>query len=249
VSVPAIEDALERLNAATPSERAQARAEVMRRLDAVFAANPESLALAAENQLAMLSQAATDGEVLRANRSLHALFDLFEKRHWRECRTLIERALLEPRFLMKERYLQALEDFADPASVPALMALLAQPGTSVAANDLRAAVLASLTGYFPPPDDARIALRFLADEHLRTRANALQLVSTHEIRAAGAALVNRIAEERDPDLLAEVLELVERWSPEEALAAINQRLAADDDENEGAREALMSARQALRDKA
>jgi hypothetical protein len=245
VSDFAVDDELERLHRAQKlPDRARIRAEVMATLDRVLALDAAALARAAESQLAHLSAARTDDDVLQANRALHVLFDLFEKRGWREGRVLVERALLEPRFLMKERYLQTLEDFADRASVPVLMQLLAQPGDSVADSDLRAATLAALAGYFPPPDDARAALALLGDDHLRTRANAVQFVSTHEIREAGPPLVERIVHERDLDVLADLLALVERWSPPGAIAAIERRLAHTDEADE-VREALVTARQAL----
>jgi hypothetical protein len=99
---------------------------------------------------------------------------------------------------MKERYLQILEAFAAPASVPVLMQVLAQPGDSVAASDLRAATLATLVGYFPAPDDARAAVALLADDHLRTRANAVQFIATHALRDASQTLLERVVHERDP---------------------------------------------------
>jgi hypothetical protein len=143
-----IEAALDKLydHQRAPGYR-QARSAFLKELDALLPASLEPLLEVGERRLQQLSNHAQD--VNRINHGLHLLFDFFEGRRLDQIRPLIERALLNKLFNMKEPYIQVLGEFGDPASSEPLTALLSlHRGSSIEDEGIRAVVLGVLTGYF-----------------------------------------------------------------------------------------------------
>jgi HEAT repeat protein len=163
----------------------------------------------------------------RLNHGLHLIFDFFESRRFPQIRTLVERALQNEHFQMKERYIQTLEEFGDPASVLPLVTLLSlHRGIGLEDEDVRVAVLKALTGSFPSLADPSPVLDLLSDESLRVRSAALNYLWAHPVGVAAAVLASRAQDEGDPDLLVAMLELLEQADPVGALAAAEKRLAS-----------------------
>lgn len=166
-------------------------------------------------------------DVNRINHSLHLLFDFFTGRRLPQIRPLIERALQNKRFNMKEQYIQTLEEFADPASVLPLVSVLAvHPSDSIEDEGIRATVLSSLAAYFPALADPSPVLAQLADESLLVRRAALRYIAMQAVDTAGAALAARAWVEDDTDLLDEVLGLLARTDRTQAVAIAEGRLAS-----------------------
>jgi HEAT repeat protein len=222
----AIEAAIARLYAhrRTPGYE-QARSELLKEFHARVPARLAAMLAVAERCLQELNNAPQD--VDRLNYGLHLLFDFFEGRRLPQIRTLVERALQNKRFRMKERYIQTLEELGDPASVPPLVNLLSlHRGSDIEDEDVRVAVLHALTAYFPSLVDPSPVLGLLSDESLRVRSAALQYVSANPVGVAVSVLAARAQDEGDPDLLVAVLDLLGQADPAEALAAAAQRLAS-----------------------
>jgi HEAT repeat protein len=225
-NVAAIESAIDQLYAHRRSpDYEPARAEFLKDLSSMAPSRLEPLLSIAESRLQQLGGA--DDDVGRLNYGLHLIFDFFEGRRLAQIRTLVERALQTERFRMKERYIQTLEEFGDPASLPTLVTLLSlHRGTSDDEEDIRTAVLNALTGYFPPLADPSVVLDCLSDESPRVRRAAIRYVSAHPADRAGATLALRASNEDDPDLLVDVLNLLEQTDPTKALASAEDRLAS-----------------------
>lgn len=159
----------------------------------------------------------------RVNRALHVLFDWIEAHRWAAGRELVEKALLHPRFHWKERYIQVLDEFADPASIPVLLALLRQQGSMSEADvDVRAVVIQSLTSVFKAANIRDVILPHLEDPAPRVRRAAAEYVWTLDIVEAGDALIARLAEEDDPSVFELILECLERWRRTDALPVCEQ---------------------------
>ena len=166
-------------------------------------------------------------DVNRINYSLHLLFDFFEGRRLSQIRPLVERALRNKLFNMKEQYIQTLEEFADPASVLPLVSVLSvHPSNSIEDQGIRATVLDSLAAYFPALADPSPVLAHLADESLLVRRAALRYVAMQAVDTAGAALAARAWVEDDTDLLDEALDLLARTDRAQAVAIAEGRLAS-----------------------
>jgi hypothetical protein len=201
-----------------------ARTELMAQLAREVQEDPESILGLGEQLLRNLNN--TDPELDHANFGLHLLFDFFESRRLTQIRSLVERALQSSRFRMKERYIQTLEELGDPASVPALLAVLSlHRDGGIEAEDVRVAVLNALAGYFPPLADPSPVLELLPDDSPRVRAAALRYLLSHAVAAPPSMLAMRARNERDPELLDLVFELFERADPARALAAAEARLS------------------------
>lgn len=203
----------------------RARSEFIARLDALLPASLEPLLKVGEHRLQELSNCPRD--VDRINHGLHLLFDFCAGRRLLQIRPLIERALQNKLFNMKEHYIQALGEFGDPASSAPLAALLSlHPGNSIEDEGIRAAVLGTLTGYLPALADPSPVLGMLVDEALPVRREALRYLSVHPVVNAGPSLVARARDEDDPDLLAEVLVVLAQVDHSQALAAAEARLVS-----------------------
>jgi hypothetical protein len=203
----------------------QSRLELLKELNALVSKHPESMLAVGEDRLEELSNAPQDAD--RLNYGLHLLFDFFEGRRLPQIRALVERALQNENFRMKERYIQTLEEFGDPASVPPLIALLSlHRGSGIEAEDIRVAVLQALAAYFPALADPSPVLDLLGDESLRVRTAALRYLLVHPVDVAAPTLAARAQVETDPDLLAAILDLHEQADPAGALAAAEERLAS-----------------------
>ncbi len=162
-----------------------------------------------------------------ANHGLHLIFDFFESRRLVQICPLIERALLNKLFNMKEPYIQTLGEFGDRASSVQLATLLSlHRSNSVEDEGIRAAVLGVLTGYFPALADPSPVVDQLGDESLRVRREALRYLAVHTVDDAGPPLAARARDEDDPDLLAEVLVLLAKTDRAQAIAAAEVRLAS-----------------------
>ena len=203
----------------------RARAELMNELDALLPACIAPMFITGERRLRELSNSPQD--VNRINHSLHLVFDFFEGRRLEQIRPLIERALQNKLFNMKEQYIQALEEFGDPASLAPLATLLRlHRSNNVEDEGIRAAVLGALTGYFPALRDPTPVIDQLGDESLRVRRAAIRYLSTHAVHEADSALAKRVMEEEDPDLLADVLALLAETDHVKARAVAEERLAS-----------------------
>lgn len=222
----AIESAIDQLYAKRRApDYEPARAKLLKELGSSLSSHLQPLLSVAEHRLRQLDGA--DEDVGRLNYGLHLIFDFFEGRQLPQIRTVVERALQTDRFRMKERYIQTLEELADPASLPSLVTLLSRHrGNSIDDEDIRTAVLNALTVYFPPLADPSVVLDCLCDQSLRVRQAALRYVSAHPVDVAGPALELRALDEEDPDLLADVLDLLAQADPAKALASAEHRLAS-----------------------
>jgi hypothetical protein len=204
---------------------ARARSELMKELDARLPGCIAPMLAIGERRLDELSNSPQDAN--RINHSLHVIFDFFEGRRLAQVRPLIERALQNNLFNMKEQYIQTLEQFGDPASLAALASLLRlHRSNNVEDEGVRAAVLGALTGYFPALRDPSPVVDQLGDESLRVRRGAIRYLSAHAVRTTDAALAIRAMEEEDPDLLADVLVLLAQTNQAKALAVAEERLAS-----------------------
>jgi len=222
----AIETAMDRLYAHQLAPGyARARSELMAALEALLPASLEPMLKVGEHRLQELSNAPQD--VDRINHGLHLLFDFFEGRRLVQIRPLIERALQNKLFNMKEPYIQALGELGDPASSAPLAALLSlHRSNSIQDEGIRATVLGVLAGYFPALADPSPVIDRLADESPRVRREALRYLSVHSGDNAGSSLAARVRDEDDPDLLAEVLALLAQADRAQALAVAEARLAS-----------------------
>jgi hypothetical protein len=225
-NVAAIESAIDQLyvDRRSPGSEA-ARAKLSKELGSMVPLSLEPLLSIAERRLQQLG--GDPEEVGRLNYGLHLIFDFFEGKRLPQIRTLVERALQIKHFRMKERYIQTLEEFGDPASLPSLVTLLSlHRGSSIDDEDIRTAVLNALAGYFPPLADPSVVLDCLRDEVPRVRRAALRYVSAHAVDVAADALALRALDEDDPDLLVDVLDLLEQTDPSRALSSAGSRLAS-----------------------
>jgi hypothetical protein len=241
-----IEAAMDRLYAhQLASGYGQARSEFMKELDALLPASLEPLLEVGEHHLQQLSNSPQD--MNRINHGLHLLFDFFEGRRLVQIRPLIERALLNKLFNMKEPYIQALGELGDAASLAPLAVLLSlHRSNSIEDEGIRAAVLGTLAGYLPALADPSPVVDLLGDESLRVRREALRYLSVHSVDIAGPPLAARARAEDDPDLLAEVLVLLAQVDRAQALAAAESRLAATPAFEEEITEQLKSSLKDLR---
>ena len=203
----------------------QARSELLKQLNTLVPTRLGPMLAVGERHLQELSNSPQD--VDRLNYGIHLLFDFFEGRRLSQIRTLVERALQNKYFRMKERYIQTLEELGDPASMLPLVTLLSlHRGSGIEDEDVRVAVLQALAAYFPTLADPSPVMDLLNDESLRVRSAALQYLSAHAVDGATSALAARVRDEDDPDLLAAMLELLERADPARARATAEERLAS-----------------------
>lgn len=164
--------------------------------------------------------------VAEVNHALHVLFEFFQIRDLARIRPAVERAVLHPAFRSKARYLQLLEELADPRSVPALIEVLSRHrGTSEDDLDGRVAALEALRMQAEPLQELSPVLALLDDSSSRVRLAATAYVWTHHVSEAGDILVRRIAYEDDPDVLALALETVEQLGRVDALPVCEERLS------------------------
>ena len=226
LDVEAIEAAIDQLYAhELAPEYDRDRATLTKAIDMLRPASLRPMLEVGERRLQELSDRPED--VNRINFSLHLIFDFFEGRRLAQIRPLIERALQNKLFNMKEQYIQTLEEFGDPASVlPLVRVLSVHPSDSIEDEGIRATVLGSLAAYFPPLADPSPVVAQLADESLRVRRAALRYIAMHAVDTAGAALAARARVEDDPDLLDEALGLLARTDRAQAVAIAESRLAS-----------------------
>jgi hypothetical protein len=221
----AIDAAIDRLytRQRTPGYE-QARSELLKELHTLVPERLAPMLAVGERRLQELSNTLHD--VGRLNYGLHLIFDFFEGRRLPQVRTLVERALQVKQFRMKERYIQTLEEFGDPGSVPPLVNLLSlHRGSDIEDEDVRVAVVQALAAYFPSLADPSPVLGLLSDESLRVRSAALQYIEANPTGVALSALAARAQDESDRDLLVAVLDLLGQTDPVKALALAEQRLA------------------------
>lgn len=200
------------------------RSNAMQKVAELAEKNPQAVISAGHETLRLLDQ--DDVDVCnRANRALHVLFDWFEGHEWIGARELVEKALIHQRFRWKERYLQVLDEFADPASLPTLLAVLRQHGSQSEVDvDIRSAVIQSLTSVFQAAHVWDSIRPYLRDPAPRVRLAATEFVWSFDITSAGDLLIARLAEEEDPSVFELILACLEKWKRTDALPACEQRL-------------------------
>ncbi len=149
-------------------------------------------------------------------------------------------ALVSKKTQDKEAYVELLESFEDPRTVPALMyAIEADHSTGEEEGGVRYKAINALRRV-GAKEVASMIIPYVQDQAYRVRGAAIEFLISFNIHEAAPIFVDQLAEEEIPSNLEKLIDGLVSWKQTDALPVLRELLASDWVRNNQALQAAVS---------